>query len=279
VNDLMHLLGQDLDPDDPDSRDVDFIQRYGIPATLALRRYFRAELEGEEYMPAEGPVVAVSNHSGGPLLPDCWVLLSYYWTLFSLERPAYAMVHDAVFRVPYLRNFMLRIGALRASIRNAEKVLDRGGVLLVFPGGDLDCFRSFANRNRIDFFGHAGFIELAMRYGAPLVPVVNAGGHETVITIHSSRALARWTGLDRLFRMKTVPINIGLPWGLWVGQLPFLPLPAKFSFKVGKPFQFREDAALHRDPVVVQRAYAAIVDGMQDMLDELASRRRLPVVG
>ena len=67
------------------------------------------------------------------------------------------------------------------------------------------------------------------RVAAMRLPVVIAGGHETVITLHSSRALARWTGLERLLRMKAVPISLGLPWGLWVGPWPFVPLPAKFD--------------------------------------------------
>ncbi len=280
MSEFLEILSHDLDPDDPDMRDVDFIHRYAIPGMQALRTwYFRSEYEGVEHIPREGPVMVVSNHSGGPMLPDCWIMLSHYWALLGTERPAYALVHDTIFRVPYLRNFMIRIGALRATRENAEKVLERGGTLLLFPGGDLDCFRSFWRRNRIDLFGRTGFIELAMRYGVPVVPVVNAGGHETAFTIHSSRALARWSGLDRLLRMKTVPITIGLPWGLWVGHWPFLPLPAKISYKVGKPLQFRADSGLHRDPHALRRAYGAIVDDMQDMLDQLASRRRLPVIG
>jgi 1-acyl-sn-glycerol-3-phosphate acyltransferase len=282
MRELLEILSrEDLDPDDLEARDPEFIARYALPALVALReRYFRSEYEGAEYFPTEGPAIGISNHNGGPILADCWVMISYYWTLFGVERPAYAMVHDAVFRLPLLRNFLIKVGALRASRKNAEKVLDRGGVVLIFPGGELDCLRSFWRRHTIDFHGRSGFIELAMKRGVPVVPVVNVGGHETAVTLFSSRALARWTGLQKLTRVRTVPLSIGLPWGIWAtGFVPFLPLPAKFSYKVGKPFYFRKDPAGCDDPEKVRRAYVAITDSMQDIMDELASRRRFPVIG
>jgi len=278
---LETLLNEELDPDDLDSRDPDFIQSYGIPFVDFLRNYyFRTEYEGQEYFPETGPVMVVCNHNGGPILPDCWVLLSIYWELFGTERPAYALVHDAVFRVPGLGTLLLKLGALRASYANAEKVLDAGGVLLVYPGGELDCLRSFWRRNEVNFFGRSGFIRLALRLGVDILPIVNVGGHETAFTLFSSEWLARWSGIKALTRVKTVPVTVGLPWGIWAtGFVPFLPLPAKFSYKMGKPFRFRTGENLHWDDQVVRRAYVGIEDTMQDMLDELASRRRLPVLG
>jgi 1-acyl-sn-glycerol-3-phosphate acyltransferase len=126
-------------------------------------------------------------------------------------------------------------------------VLEAGGVLLITPGGDLEALRSFRRRNRLEIGGKTAFVELALRYGVPVVPVVNVGAHEVYFTLFSSTALAKYSGLERLTRVKTVPLNLGLPWGLWfTGFLPY-PLPAKVSFMVAEP----------------------------GMLDELASRRRL----
>lgn len=282
MNELLRvLLDEEPAPDDPDALDPEFIRRFALPAVTILRdRYFRAEIEGIEHVPRDGPLMVVSNHSGGPVLPDCWVMLSYYWSHFGFERPGYCMVHDVAFRAPLFGTWVNKIGGLRASRENAEKVLDRGGLLLVFPGGELDCYRSFAQRNQVDLFGRKGFVRLAMQRGVPTLPVVNVGGHETAFILGSGRRLARWTGLAQWTRVKTLPITVGLPWGIWpTGFLPFLPLPAKFSYKVGKPFEFRRDAGLHEDEAAVERAYGAIVNTMQDMVDDLASRRRLPVIG
>jgi 1-acyl-sn-glycerol-3-phosphate acyltransferase len=207
-------------------------------------------------------------------------MVYHWWSIFGVEQPAYVLAHDAAFRVPVLRNLFIKLGALRAHRENAEKVLDMGGILLVYPGGELDCLRSFSRRHIIDFHGRTGFIELAMRRGIPLLPVVNAGGHEVYVTLFSSRRLARLTGIERLTRVKTVPVNLGLPWGIWAtGFVPFIPLPAKFTYKVGKPVHFRRSERLACNELAVRQAYLKITDEMQGMLDDLASRRRLPIIG
>jgi 1-acyl-sn-glycerol-3-phosphate acyltransferase len=275
------LSAEDLDPNDPSGRDPDLIRRVALPVLEAARRhYFRSEIEGVEHVPEEGPFICVANHNGGPMLPDLWVMVCYWWSIFGVERPAYALVHDAAFRIPVLRNLLVKLGGLRACRENAEKVLDMGGIVMIYPGGELDCLRSFRRRNRIDFHGRTGFVELAMRRGIPLLPVVNAGGHEVYVTLFSSRRLARLSGIERLTRVKTVPVNLGLPWGIWAtGFVPYLPLPAKLAYRVGKPVRFRRSEKLAGNEFAVRRAYLKITDEMQVMLDDLAGRRRFPIIG
>src|SRR5262245_25083763 len=129
---LADFLSHDVDPSDPAGRDPEFIRTVALPVFDALRtHYFRSELEGAENVPRQGPFIAVANHNGGPLLPDCWVLVSYWWSALGPERPAYAMVHDAALRVPLLRTFLVKVGGLRASPENAEKVLGLGAPLLI----------------------------------------------------------------------------------------------------------------------------------------------------
>lgn len=270
-----------LDPDDLRGRDPRFIREVARPFCDWLRkRYFRSEIDGLEHVPRSGSFIAVANHSGGPLLPDVWLMVSYFWEVFGVDAPSYALVHDAAFRIPRVREFLIRIGGLRASRRNAEKVLASGGVLLITPGGDREALRSFWRRNRVELDGHSAFVEWAFRHGTPVLPVVNVGAHEVYFTLFSSRALAKYSGLERLTRVKTVPLNVGLPWGIWLtGFLPYLPLPAKVSFMVAKPMSFPKSAHLAGNPEAVQQGFVRVGDTMQAMLDELAARRRLPVIG
>lgn len=275
------LSGPSLDADELAGRDPRFIEEVGRPFCDWLRKvYFRVEFEGVEYVPRRGSFIAVANHSGGPILPDIWVMLSRFWEHFGTQAPSYALVHDAAFSVPVLRNTLIKLGALRASRHNAEKVLEIGGVLLITPGGDAEALRSFWRRNRLDLGGHSAFVELAFRYGATVLPVVNVGGHEVYWTLFSSRALAHWSGIQWWTRVKTVPVNVGLPWGIWAtGFVPYLPLPSKMSFQIGKPFRFPRDPRLAQNRDAVARAFHRVGDRMQEMLDELAARRRFPVIG
>jgi 1-acyl-sn-glycerol-3-phosphate acyltransferase len=275
------FLDDDLDPSDLGNRDPAFIRDVALPLVAFVRRYyFRSEIEGTDRIPTAGSFIAVANHNGGPILADTWVMLSYWWSLFGVERGGYALVHDAPVRIPMLKSVLLRLGALRASAENATTVIRAGAPLLIYPGGELDCLKSFWRRHTIDFHGRTGFVRLALTHGVPIVPIVNVGGHEVFLTLFSSRRLAEWTGLARLTRVKTVPMNLGLPWGLWAtGFVPFLPLPAKLQYRVGEPIDLGHDPEAAADRRVVQRAYARVTRTMQRMLDDLASRRRLPVFG
>jgi 1-acyl-sn-glycerol-3-phosphate acyltransferase len=190
------------------------------------------------------------------------------------------MVHDIVFRIPVVNNLLMKVGALPARPEYAERALQSGALLLVYPGGELDCLRPFADRHRVDFFGHTGFVKIAMRQGVPIVPLANAGGHEVYFTLFSSRALARWTGIEALTRVKTIPLHVGWPWGVWVGGfLPYIPFPAKLSYKLGEAIPFARDPARARDTAAVRSAYDRVVLKVQGLVNDLAARRRLPVLG
>ena len=267
--------------DDLAHRDPEFIRQYAEPLLgLISRHYFRISFEDAHNIPTEGPLMVIGNHGGGPLLPDVLMMVAQWWKLFGADRPGYAMVHDLAFRVPGLRDLVLRLGGLPASQENARRVLESGATVLAFPGGELEAQRSFRRRNRIDFRGRTGFVELALEYGAPILPVVNVGGHEVYVTLFSSELLARVTGLRRLTGLKTLPVNLGLPWGIWsTSFLPYLPLPAKMSFRVGKPVLVPKDPALAKDPLYVSKLYTEITGTMQTMVDELAAERRLPILG
>jgi 1-acyl-sn-glycerol-3-phosphate acyltransferase len=275
------LFARDVDTSDLAARDPEFIRSVALPVFDALRvHYFRAEIDGVEHIPRTGPFIAVANHNGGPLLPDCWVLAAYWWSVLGVERPAYAMVHDAALRIPLLRDFLAKVGGLRGSRESATKVLRQGAPLLVYPGGELDCLKSFWRRHTIDFHGRTGFVQLALEHGVPIVPIVDVGGHEVYFTLLSSQRLARWTGMARWTRVKTVPVNVGLPWGVWItGFVPYLPLPAKFVYRVGLPIALGHDPEAARDERAVRCAYDRITRIMQTMLDGLVRERRLPVFG
>lgn len=277
---LSELVTADLDPSDLASRDPEFIKAV-VPLFEFLRfHYFRTEFIGAKYIPKNGPFIVVGNHSGGPMLPDVWLMLGFWATTFGIERPAYALVHDAALKVPVVKNFLIKLGGLRACPENAEKALEQGGPLLIYPGGDLDCLRSFWDRNKIDFQGRTGFIELAFQHGVPILPIANVGAHEVYFTLFSSQSLAQWTGMDRLTRVKTLPLNIGLPWGMWLsGFIPYLPLPSKIVYKIGKPIPFERDPELAKDKRAVKRVYRRVTRVMQKMMDDLAAKRRFPVIG
>jgi 1-acyl-sn-glycerol-3-phosphate acyltransferase len=277
---LPALAGPLRDPSDLGNRDPEFMRQIA-PLFYAIgKHYFRGSGQGLEHAPLDGQFIAVGNHSGPPILPDVWVGAAWWAMEVGFDRPVYILAHDVPISIPVLGNLMMKAGCLRASRENAEKALASGASLLVYPGGDVECSRPFRERNRIDLHGHTGFIELAFRHGVPIVPFVNVGGQEVYFTLSSGERLARVSGAARLLRLKALPVIAGLPWGLWLsGFVPYLPLPAKISYAVAPPIAVPRDPARAQDPAAVRRVYTRVSRIMQDMVTELASRRRFPVIG
>jgi hypothetical protein len=111
----------------------------------------------------------------------------------------------------------------------------------------------------------------------PIVPVVTIGGQETALFLTRGERLARALQLDRLFRLKTLPILLAPPWGISIGDfLPRIPLPAKVTIEVLPPIDLRRTFGPEPD---VDEVYEHVVGVMQDALDALAAERRLPVIG
>jgi 1-acyl-sn-glycerol-3-phosphate acyltransferase len=261
---------------DLDERDPDYI-RETLPGLWMLASfYFRAEVRGLERIPAEGPVLLVGNHSGGNLTPDTLVFTLAFSTYFGVERRFFQLAHNLVLAMPGLAA-LRRYGTVAASSENAHKALDSGAALLVYPGGDYEVHRPTSESARVDFAGRKGFIRLALGKRVPLVPVVAIGGQETALFLTRGEGLARLLRLDRLFRLKVLPISLALPWGLNVGDIAgHLPLPAKITVQVLEPIHLEEEFGEDPD---VNEIYDDVLARMQSALDDLAAGRRLPLIG
>jgi 1-acyl-sn-glycerol-3-phosphate acyltransferase len=261
---------------DLDDRDADFIRERLPLMWLAASLWYRGEVRGLGNIPDDGAVLMVGNHSGGNMTPDTVVFTLAFNTYFGVERPFYQLAHNLVLSMPGLGS-LRRFGTVAASPANARKALQAGAVLLVYPGGDYEAHRPFWDRNRVDFNGRKGFIRLALAEDVPIVPVVSIGGHETALFLSRGEGLARLLALDRLFRLKVLPLSLALPWGLNVGDmLGHIPLPAKITIETLPPINLKEEFG--PDPGV-DEIYDHLIRLMQDTLDTLAEERRLPVIG
>ena len=263
-------------PADLDERDPDYI-RESLPGLWLLSSlYFRGEVRGLGNIPEEGPVLLVGNHSGGNLTPDTTVFTLAFSAYFGVERRFYQLAHNLVLSMPGL-GFLRKFGTVAASPANAEKALRSGAAVLVYPGGDHEVHRPSWHSHRVDFAGRRGFIRLALEHDVPIVPVVSVGGQETALFLSRGETLSRLLGLDRLLRLKVLPISIAAPWGINVGDfLGHVPLPAKITVEALPPIRLREEFGAEPD---VDEAYEHVVRVMQETLDALAAERRLPLIG
>jgi 1-acyl-sn-glycerol-3-phosphate acyltransferase len=251
--------------------------RETLPAIRLLSSvYFRADVRGLDNIPAAGPVLLVGNHSGGTLIADTFVFAQAFYDHFGPERRFHQLAHDLLFKLPGARALQ-RYGTIPASPMNMRRALDRAAALLVYPGGDQETYRPSWESETIGFGGRTGFVELALERDIPIVPVVAIGGQETALFLGRGRRLASALQLDRLLRLKVLPLAIGPPFGLTVLDLPGrIPLPSKISIRVLEPIDLQD--RLGPDPDL-SRASGLVTGTMQKSLTALGSKRRFPVIG
>jgi 1-acyl-sn-glycerol-3-phosphate acyltransferase len=261
---------------DLDERDPDYI-RESLPGLWLLSSiWFRGEVRGLGNIPEDGPVLLVGNHSGGNASPDTMVFTLAFSTYFGVERRFYQLAHNLVLSMPGL-GFLRKYGTVAASPENAERALASGAALLVYPGGDHEVHRPSWEGNTVNFDGRRGFVRLALDHDVPIVPVVAIGGQETALFLSRGESLSRWLMLDRLLRLKVLPISIAAPWGLNVGDMfGHVPLPAKITVEVLPAIDLREQFGPAPD---VDEVYEHVTTTMQETLDALAAERRLPILG
>src|SRR5438270_1188445 len=198
---------------DLDERDPDYIRERLPLMWLLATIWHRGEVRGLGNIPDSGPVLLVGNHSGGNMTPDTILFTLAFSTFFGVERRFYQLAHNLVLAMPWLAR-LRRFGTVAASPRNASEALESGAALLVYPGGDYEVHRPSWVRNQVDFGRRKGFIRLALENDVPIVPVVSAGGQETALFLTRGEGLAQALWLDRIFRLKVLPISLALPWGI-----------------------------------------------------------------
>ena len=239
-----------------------------------IKGYHRAEVRGLESFPQGGALV-VSNHSGGLFPMDVPVFATGFYEMFGYDRPVYTLSHDMLFN-GLQGEFLIRAGFIRANHENADEALRSGGVVVVFPGGDYDVYRPTLAENIIDFDGRTGYVRAALNAGVPIVPTVGIGGQETQLYLSRGEGLAKALRLDKLMRVKILPISVGFPFGLSAVLPVNVPLPTKIVMQVLEPIDVR--AEFSEDPDI-DAVDAHVRRVMQKALDKLAKERRLPIIG
>lgn len=165
-----------------------------IVVTPVLRVCCRIKVEGKEHLPRSGPVILASNHRSFldsifiPLLVSRRVTFVAKAEYFDDKRIAWFF--RGVGQIPIRREGG---SASERALESATEVLEAGGVFGIYPEGTR-------TRDGKLHRGHTGVARLALRTGAPIIPVGIIGSDE-VQPIDSK--------LPRLF--KTVRIRFGEP--------------------------------------------------------------------
>ncbi|HUL58984.1 MAG TPA: lysophospholipid acyltransferase family protein [Anaeromyxobacteraceae bacterium] len=223
-----------------------------LPVARALSMYHRMTVEGAA--PPVGPAIFVTLHGAGYFVLDL-VLAGYHlaWKAYH-ERGAPSVPFRIVAAqskieraLPGLPTVKQHFGIIDTSEASCLAVLERGEQLLVTPGGmrEAQPSRSFY---RLRWEGRYGFVRLALKTGAPIVPMAVVGGAEAYP---------------------------GLRWGKLSLWSP-VPLPARLTLALGEPIAVAKAPDAAHDLAVVKPIQERAWRETQALYDRLLARRKGP---
>jgi 1-acyl-sn-glycerol-3-phosphate acyltransferase len=252
-------------PSDGFGFDPKFTDRVAHVALWFYRKYWRVEAEGVTNVPARGRALLVANHAG--VIPYDGAMIR---TAILAEHPhprhARMLVVDWAFAMPFTNLLLVKTGNVLAHPDNALALLEREELVGVFPEGEKGAAKGYRNRYRIRRLGRGGFVQVALRTGAPIIPVAVVGSEE----IHP--VIADFQPLARLFGLPMAPITPTFP---WLGPAGLIPLPSKWFIAFGRPIEVAQhgpDAA--GDARLVLELSEQVREWIQLTLHRLLGKRK-----
>ncbi|TCV99822.1 lysophospholipid acyltransferase family protein [Biostraticola tofi] len=218
-----------------------------------------------EQIPSDGPVVIVANHPIGTL--DGLALLR---AVASVRQDVKVVANRLLSSVSALSSLIIPIDnmgskASRSQIALMQEQLSRQGVLILFPAGEVSRLSIKGVR---DGHWHTGFVRLAAKARAPIVPVHISGSNSALFYLTSMiyRPLSTLLLIREMFghRGNRITLKIGarIPYASWHdGHSQARELAGRFRRHIyrlgqGKPGLFRSESAIARaeDRAVLKKA-------------------------
>jgi 1-acyl-sn-glycerol-3-phosphate acyltransferase len=188
-------------------------------------RWWRVRASGVHNVPSHGRALLAANHAG--ILPwDATMMSVALLREHPLPRYARFLVLNWAFDLPWISVVMRKVGGVVASPYNAIRLLEQDQLVAVFPEGVKGAGKPFSQRYRLERFGRGGFVEIALRTGAPIVPVAVVGSEEIYPKIGDMPLLARLIGSPYFPVTPTFPL---------LGPLGAVPLPSRWRIEFCEP--------------------------------------------
>ncbi|MEO6880062.1 MAG: lysophospholipid acyltransferase family protein [Mycobacteriaceae bacterium] len=251
--------------------DPDLNEHVLLPALRPLyEKWFRVEVSGLHNVPSVGGVLIVANHSGVIPLDALMTTLALH-DHHPAARTLRMLAADLALRTPLIGDLTRKAGHTLACMPDAERLLNAGEVVGVWPEGFKGVGKPFGERYKLQRFGRGGFVSAALNTGVPIVPCAIVGAEETYPMIGDVKLLARLLGFPYFPLTPTFP---------WLGPLGVVPLPSKWYIEFGTPLSTKEiGAEAADDPMVVFNLTDQVRETIQQTLYALLTRRGNPFTG
>src|SRR3954467_13359745 len=183
---LIHVLMSTAGTNGTLSRRSDFLR--GLPIWSLFAAYFPARLHRSQRLPPTRKYI-FGYHPHGIISHGAFAAFATEALGFSQLFPGITntlLTLDSNFRIPLYREYALRMGLASVSRESCENILSKGGpngegmgrAITIVVGGARESLDAHPNSLRLVLKRRKGFIKLAVRTGADLVPVLAFGENE-----------------------------------------------------------------------------------------------------
>lgn len=234
---------------------------------LVYRHWHRVGVFGAENVPECGPALIISNHSG--MYPmDAMMILSSMILDAEPPRLLRSLVDRFVPATPFLSSLFNRVGQLVGAPGNADLLMERDELVLVFPEGAHGTGKTWNRRYRLQKFS-PGFVELSITYRAPIIPVAVIGAEEQQPILYDVKPLAKALGVPYFPLTPTFP---------WFGPLGAITLPSKYRIYYGEPIRLFDTHGVDalEDPRLVRALMQQVRVTIQRMIFDGLKKRPAP---
>ena len=247
--------------------DADLTEHVFQPVLRQLyRHWFRTTVDGSKNIPAEGSALIVANHSGTVALDALMLCLAVHDET-EPHRFLRLLAADLVFRLPMVSELARKSGATLACNPDVDRLLHDGHLVGVFPEGYKGVGKHYSQKYKLQRFGRAGFVSVALRNRKPIIPAAIVGAEEIYPLLGNIKPLARLIGAPYF------PVTPTFP---WLGPLGLVPLPSKWLIRFGDPIDTTPWADQADDPAVVFNLADQVRETIQGMLGEMLKERPDP---
>ncbi|XP_047608738.1 2-acylglycerol O-acyltransferase 2 [Phacochoerus africanus] len=164
-------------------------------------------------------------------------------SLFPGIRP-HLMMLNLWFRVPFFRDYIMSGGLVASDKESAAHILSRktgGNLLGIITGGAQEALNARPGSYKLVLRNRKGFIRLALRHGAALVPIFSFGENDIFDQVENSPgSWLRW-GQDRLQRIMGISLPLFHGRGcVFQHSFGFLPYRRPITTVVGTPIEVQK---------------------------------------
>ncbi len=216
-----------------------------------MRKYFRLEVEGLENIPKRGAAILAPNHSG---YSGFDALLLAHIVKHDLKRIPRVLTHHFWFLSKATAIPAQKMGFTEATFENGVAALKKNNVVIIFPEGEKGNFKPSSRMYQLQTFKQ-GFVRMALKTQAPIVPILILGAEETHINLSQLKFSKYLKGT-----ILPLPLNV-------------LPLPVKWKIKVLPPIYLPYTEENLGDSELISEIASDLQEQMQESISDEVQKR------